>query len=38
VLRRLVRDTLAVPSSDPSAKHTVFAGMVELQQGCELYE
>jgi hypothetical protein len=38
VLRRLVRDTLAVTSSDPSAKQTVFAGMVELKQGCELYE
>jgi hypothetical protein len=38
VLRRLVRDTLAVTSSDPSAKQAVFAGMVELQPGCELYE
>jgi hypothetical protein len=38
VLRRLVRDTLAATSSDPSAKQAVFAGMVELKQGCELYE
>lgn len=38
VLRRLVRDALAVSQAEPSTGQTVFAGMVELKQGCELYE
>ncbi|MGH8399214.1 MAG: transposase [Gammaproteobacteria bacterium] len=38
VLRRLVREALAVTESDSSAGQSVFAGMVELTQGRELYE
>ena len=38
VLRRLVRDTLAVTEPDPRAGQAAFAGMAELQPGCELYE
>lgn len=38
VLRRLVRDTLAVTTSNPRAKQAVFAGLVELKHGGERYE
>jgi hypothetical protein len=38
VLRRLVRDTLAVTESDPLSGQAVLAGMAELNQGRELYE
>jgi hypothetical protein len=38
VLRRLLRDTLAVTQTDPNAGQAVFTGMAELKQGCELYE
>ena len=38
VLRRLVRDPLAVTESDPSTGQATLAGMAEVQPGCELYE
>jgi hypothetical protein len=38
VLRRLVRDPLAVTESDPSTGQAALAGMTELQPGRELYE
>lgn len=38
VLRRLVRDALAVTEAELGAGQAVFAGMAELKQGCELYE
>jgi Transposase DDE domain group 1 len=38
VLRRPVRETLAVTEPEPSTGQTVFAGLAELQAGCELYE
>ncbi len=38
VLRRRVRDTLAVTELGPSTEQTALVGMAELQPGCELYE
>jgi Transposase DDE domain group 1 len=35
VLRRLVRDPPAVTEPDPSTEHAAFAGMAEVQPGCE---
>lgn len=38
VLRRLLRDTLAVIEPHPGTEQAAFAGMAELQPGRELYE
>ena len=38
VLRRLVRDTLAVTESDASTEQAALVGMAEVPPGCELYE
>jgi hypothetical protein len=38
VLRRLLRDTLAVTEPTPNTGQAIFAGMAELKSGCELYE
>jgi Transposase DDE domain group 1 len=38
VLRRRVRDPLAVTESDSSTEQAAFVGMAEVQPGCELYE